>query len=269
MIGKGDFAGASAVLEKVVATRPGQQARLALSRLLLHQAEEVPRGARRLREAPRPRPRRPAGPLQHGRLLRPRGQQGRGVRVARQGEGDREDRHDADPGRRRPEASRLRPALRRAPAEARGLRQPLRRVRERQAPPGMGRRDDRRPVRLDRAEPRRRRRRRCGRFRHLRARLGRHRQGRRPRLRLLDEDGQAPLESRRRRRGRARHGRRARGRREQGRHSRRRRRRAGRRQGLHLLGQGRPRPPDADGRGEDRHLRPPRHVRRRREPRRL
>ena len=145
-----------------------------------------------------------------------------------------------------------------------GLREPLRRVGERRAHPRVGRRGTGRPVRLDRAEPRRRGRRRRRGLRHFRADVVRRRQGGRPRLRLLDEDRQAPLEGRRRYGRRARHGHRARGRREQGRRPRRRRRRARRRQGAHLFGQGRPRAPDAHGRGQDRRLRPARHDGRRR-----
>ena len=206
-----------------------------------------------------------------GVSLRPRGQHGRRLRVARKGEGHREARHDADPGGRGPEVPLLGSPLRGSAAETLGFRKSLPRVREGRPHPGVGRRGAGRPVRLDRTEPGRRGRRRRRRLRHILADLVRRRQGGRPRLRLLDEERKASLEGRRRHGGRARHGCRARGRREQGRRARRRRRRARRRQGAHLFGQGRPRAPDAHRRGQDRRLRPPRHDgrrRRRRRPRR-
>ena len=66
----------------------------------------------------------------------------------------------------------VRSAFRRAAAEARGLRRSLRRVRARPRPARVGRRDAGRPVRLDRAQPRRRGRRRRRRLRHVRAERG-------------------------------------------------------------------------------------------------
>ena len=167
----------------------------------------------------------------------------RGVRVARQGQGDSQARHDADRDRRGSRGAQERSALSRAAADTGGLRASVRRAGEDH--PRVGRRSGQRSVRLDRAQHRRRRRRRRARHRDVGADQGHRRRdaGRvyvystKTGTLLWSVDGQPGDQLGDRRRGRRRH--------EPRRHSRCHRQRAGRRQRVRLLGQRRPRAADA------------------------
>ena len=197
MIGKGDFAGASAILEKVVATDPGNKLAwryLGFSYIKLKKYPEARAAYAKLLALV---PDAPQALYNTAVVLRARGRRGRRVRVARQGEGHREDRHDAD--RRSTTTSCRSPPTRVSRRSCRRREDFANPFVEPRTSGSSASGTARRPTTSSAGSrgPRRRRRRRRPRHRHLRADEGRRRQGRRPRLRLLDEDRQAPVDSRR------------------------------------------------------------------------